>query len=58
MPAKFSIGDRVRLTGHEAAIITGKANKPHFAYKNVLHTPNPESLKLIDRNRPRWQILS
>lgn len=53
MVAKFKIGDKVRLTGHEVAIITGKAKKPHFAYKNVLHTPNPESLKLIDRNRTR-----
>ncbi len=51
MPAKFRIGEKVRLTNHEVAIITGKATR--HKYKNILYTPNPENLKLIDRNRPR-----
>lgn len=55
MSAKFKIGDRVRLTGHETKIITGKTKKPKHSYKKggIVYTPNPEGLKLIDRNRPR-----
>ena len=55
MPSKFKVGDRVRLTGHEAKIITGKTKKPvHKHLKSgVLYSPKSEDLKLIDRNRPR-----
>ena len=53
MPSKFKIGDRVRLTGHEVKIITGKARKHSYKKAGVVYTPHPEGLRLIDRNRPR-----
>lgn len=51
MTAKFKQGDMVKLNHREIAILTGKAQR--HSYKNVLFTPSPEDLKLVDRRRAR-----
>lgn len=55
MPSKFQVGDRVRFTGHELKVLTGKSKKPAHRHlkSGVIYTPDSKDLELIDRNRPR-----
>ena len=50
--AKFKIGDLVKLNHRELATLTHNKAQRHY-YKDVLYTPSPETLKLIDRRRAR-----
>ena len=52
MSAKFKVGDLVKLNHRELATVTHNKAQRHY-YKDVLYTPNPETLKLIDRRRAR-----
>lgn len=52
MTAKFKVGNLVKLNHRELATLTHNKAQRH-SYKNILFTPDPELLKLIDRRRAR-----
>lgn len=55
MAAKFKVGDKVRFTGHELKIATGKSAKPRHSYlkAGIEYAPNTNQLKIVNRNYPR-----
>ncbi len=52
MSRKFKVGDLVKLNHRELATVTHNKARRH-SYKNTLYTPEPETLRLIDRRRAR-----